>query len=171
MPPSRTVLVCEAQVPFVHGGAELHVRGLVCELTRRGYRAERVSVAFVAFSLRATVTGGRFLEDGVGLMFMPPAWDAFRGAVHRRETVTIAPTVDNHRITLEWIAETYGEDAIRATIDEAKANIANALESYMEVLLETAVRSQAAHEASPSVKAAVSGTARILVRPKFEIRA
>ena len=58
-----------------------------------------------------------------------------------------------------------------ATIDEAKANIANALESYMEVLLETAVRSQAAHEASPSVKAAVSGTARILVRPKFEIRA
>jgi glycosyltransferase involved in cell wall biosynthesis len=43
---SRTVLVCEAQVPFVHGGAELHVRGLVAELTRRGYRAERVSVPF-----------------------------------------------------------------------------------------------------------------------------
>jgi glycosyltransferase involved in cell wall biosynthesis len=46
MPSSRTVLVCEAQVPFVHGGAELHVRGLVNELTRRGYRAERVSVPF-----------------------------------------------------------------------------------------------------------------------------
>jgi predicted RNase H-like HicB family nuclease len=28
-----------------------------------------------------------------------------------------------------------------ATIDEAKANIANVLESYMEVLLETASRS------------------------------
>jgi len=42
----RTVLVCEAQVPFVHGGAELLVRGLVDELTRRGYRAERVSVPF-----------------------------------------------------------------------------------------------------------------------------
>jgi glycosyltransferase involved in cell wall biosynthesis len=42
----RTVLVCEAQVPFVHGGAELHVRGLVSELTRRGYRAEKVSVPF-----------------------------------------------------------------------------------------------------------------------------
>ena len=41
-----TVLVCEAQVPFVHGGAELHVRALVAELTRRGYRAERVSVPF-----------------------------------------------------------------------------------------------------------------------------
>jgi hypothetical protein len=23
---TKTVLVCEAQVPFVHGGAELHVR-------------------------------------------------------------------------------------------------------------------------------------------------
>jgi glycosyltransferase involved in cell wall biosynthesis len=43
---TKTVLVCEANVPFVHGGAELHVRGLVDELTRRGYRAERVSVPF-----------------------------------------------------------------------------------------------------------------------------
>lgn len=43
---TKTVLVCEARVPFVHGGAELHVRGLVDELTRRGHRAERVSVPF-----------------------------------------------------------------------------------------------------------------------------
>jgi glycosyltransferase involved in cell wall biosynthesis len=43
---TKTVLVCEAQVPFVHGGAERHVRGLVAELTRRGYRAELVSVPF-----------------------------------------------------------------------------------------------------------------------------
>ena len=42
----RTVVVCEAQVPFTHGGAELHVRGLVDNLRRRGYRAERVSVPF-----------------------------------------------------------------------------------------------------------------------------
>jgi glycosyltransferase involved in cell wall biosynthesis len=42
----RTVAVCEAQVPFVHGGAELHVRGLVDQLRHRGYRAERVSVPF-----------------------------------------------------------------------------------------------------------------------------
>lgn len=39
-------MVCEAQVPFVHGGAELHVRGLVAELSRRGYRVERASVPF-----------------------------------------------------------------------------------------------------------------------------
>ena len=42
----KTVLVCEAQVPFVRGGAELLVRGLVTELTRRGYKAEKVSVPF-----------------------------------------------------------------------------------------------------------------------------
>jgi glycosyltransferase involved in cell wall biosynthesis len=42
----RTVLVCEAQVPFVHGGAEIHVRELVRELTARGFLAELVSVPF-----------------------------------------------------------------------------------------------------------------------------
>jgi glycosyltransferase involved in cell wall biosynthesis len=42
----RTVLVCEAQVPFVHGGAEIHVRELLRELVARGYDAELVSVPF-----------------------------------------------------------------------------------------------------------------------------
>jgi glycosyltransferase involved in cell wall biosynthesis len=42
----RTVLVCEAQVPFVRGGAELCVSGLVRELRERGYRADRVSIPF-----------------------------------------------------------------------------------------------------------------------------
>lgn len=42
----RTILVCEAQVPFVHGGAEVHVRELVRELCERGYEAELVSVPF-----------------------------------------------------------------------------------------------------------------------------
>jgi glycosyltransferase involved in cell wall biosynthesis len=42
----RTVVVCEAQVPFVQGGAEIHVRSLVAELQARGYLAERVSVPF-----------------------------------------------------------------------------------------------------------------------------
>jgi glycosyltransferase involved in cell wall biosynthesis len=42
----RTVLVCEAQVPFVHGGAEIHVRELVRELRTRGFLAELVSVPF-----------------------------------------------------------------------------------------------------------------------------
>jgi glycosyltransferase involved in cell wall biosynthesis len=42
----KTVAVCEAKVPFVTGGAELHVTGLVNELQHHGYRAERVSVPF-----------------------------------------------------------------------------------------------------------------------------
>jgi glycosyltransferase involved in cell wall biosynthesis len=42
----QTILVCEAQVPFVHGGAEGHVRQLVSELRARGYLAELVSVPF-----------------------------------------------------------------------------------------------------------------------------
>jgi glycosyltransferase involved in cell wall biosynthesis len=43
---SKRVLVCEAQVPFVHGGAELLVRSLIGELCRHGYHAERVSIPF-----------------------------------------------------------------------------------------------------------------------------
>ena len=42
----QTVLVCEAQVPFVHGGAEVHVRQLVRQLRLRGFQAELVSVPF-----------------------------------------------------------------------------------------------------------------------------
>ncbi len=42
----RTVVVCEAQVPFVHGGAETHVRELTRELRSRGYDAELVSIPF-----------------------------------------------------------------------------------------------------------------------------
>ncbi|MBA3887205.1 MAG: glycosyltransferase family 4 protein [Acidobacteria bacterium] len=42
----RTILVCEAQVPFVHGGAEVHVRQLVRELRARGHLVELVSVPF-----------------------------------------------------------------------------------------------------------------------------
>jgi glycosyltransferase involved in cell wall biosynthesis len=42
----RTVVVCEARVPFVHGGAEIHVRELVRELLARGYEAELVGIPF-----------------------------------------------------------------------------------------------------------------------------
>jgi len=48
----RTVLVCEAQVPFVYGGAERHVRGLVNQLRRHGYRAKKVSIPFKPYPKR-----------------------------------------------------------------------------------------------------------------------
>jgi glycosyltransferase involved in cell wall biosynthesis len=41
-----TVLVCKAQVPFVQGGAEAHVRELVRQLRAHGHDAELVSVPF-----------------------------------------------------------------------------------------------------------------------------
>ena len=62
---TKTVLVCEAQVPFVHGGAELCVSGLVTELTRRGYRAEKVSVPFKWYpkdELLAQVAAWRLID-------------------------------------------------------------------------------------------------------------
>src|SRR5262245_9443316 len=42
----RTVVVCEAQVPFVEGGAEIHVRSLVAQLAARGYQVERAALPF-----------------------------------------------------------------------------------------------------------------------------
>jgi glycosyltransferase involved in cell wall biosynthesis len=42
----RTVVVCETQVPFVTGGAERLVRGLVDQFRARGYLTERVSLPF-----------------------------------------------------------------------------------------------------------------------------
>jgi len=45
MPP-RTALVCEAQVPFVTGGAEYHVRELVRQLRQAGWDTELVALPF-----------------------------------------------------------------------------------------------------------------------------
>jgi glycosyltransferase involved in cell wall biosynthesis len=42
----KTIVVCEAQVPFVPGGAEVNVRELTRVLTERGYAADLVSVPF-----------------------------------------------------------------------------------------------------------------------------
>ena len=43
---AKTIVVCEAQVPFVEGGAEFHVRELVRQLRAYGHRAELVSIPF-----------------------------------------------------------------------------------------------------------------------------
>ena len=42
----RRVVVCEVQVPFVHGGAEYHVRGLHQQLCGHGFQAELVRIPF-----------------------------------------------------------------------------------------------------------------------------
>lgn len=40
------IVVADAQVPFVEGGAELHVRALVEQLRRRGHAVEKVALPF-----------------------------------------------------------------------------------------------------------------------------
>jgi glycosyltransferase involved in cell wall biosynthesis len=40
------ILVADAQVPFVEGGAELHVRALIEQLRRRGHAVEKVALPF-----------------------------------------------------------------------------------------------------------------------------
>jgi glycosyltransferase involved in cell wall biosynthesis len=42
----RRIVVADAQVPFVQGGAELHVAALIEQLRRRGYEVERVALPF-----------------------------------------------------------------------------------------------------------------------------
>ncbi len=42
----RTIVVCEAQVPFVKGGAETHASELVRQLHRHGYQTDKVAVPF-----------------------------------------------------------------------------------------------------------------------------
>jgi glycosyltransferase involved in cell wall biosynthesis len=42
----QRIIVCEAQVPFVRGGAEYLVRTLVSQLQRHGFAAELVSIPF-----------------------------------------------------------------------------------------------------------------------------
>jgi glycosyltransferase involved in cell wall biosynthesis len=42
----KTILVCEAQVPFVQGGAEFHVSELIRQLRDHGYEAESVKLPF-----------------------------------------------------------------------------------------------------------------------------
>ena len=44
--PVRRVLVCEAQVPFIRGGAESLVRELIGQLRAHGYDTDLVSVPF-----------------------------------------------------------------------------------------------------------------------------
>ncbi len=50
------VLVCEAQTPFLTGGAEYHVRSLVQELLNRGYEASLVSVPFKSYPKQEILT-------------------------------------------------------------------------------------------------------------------
>ncbi|MBI2827847.1 MAG: glycosyltransferase family 4 protein [Acidobacteria bacterium] len=42
----QRIVVADAQVPFIEGGAELHVKSLIAQLRRRGYDVEKVAIPF-----------------------------------------------------------------------------------------------------------------------------
>jgi glycosyltransferase involved in cell wall biosynthesis len=78
----RNVLVCEAQVPFVHGGAEILVRELTAALTASGHDAEIVAVPFRDYPrdevfagaeawrhLDVTAAGGRSVDMVIATKF------------------------------------------------------------------------------------------------------
>jgi glycosyltransferase involved in cell wall biosynthesis len=59
------IVVCEAQVPFVEGGAEYHVRELIRQLRLHGHQAELVSVPFKWYpkeEILAHAAAWRFLD-------------------------------------------------------------------------------------------------------------
>ena len=68
MPPSgeiRRIVVADAQVPFVEGGAELHVAALIEQLRRRQYAVEHVALPFrgdLKTELLAQAAAWRLLE-------------------------------------------------------------------------------------------------------------
>lgn len=64
------------------------------------------------------------------------------------------------------VAELPGCVSQGATPEEARINIADALEAYMEVLLENAIRNQA-----PAARSSTDENVEMLVRPRFEVRA
>jgi glycosyltransferase involved in cell wall biosynthesis len=45
----RRIVVADAQVPFIQGGAELHVAALIEQLRQRGYEVERVALPFKSY--------------------------------------------------------------------------------------------------------------------------
>ena len=42
----KRIIVAEAQVPFVRGGAEMHVDALIDQLRVRGFEVEKVAIPF-----------------------------------------------------------------------------------------------------------------------------
>jgi glycosyltransferase involved in cell wall biosynthesis len=68
LPPSgeiRRIVVADAQVPFVQGGAELHVAALIEQLRRREYAVEHVALPFrgdLKTELLAQAAAWRLLE-------------------------------------------------------------------------------------------------------------
>ena len=76
------VCICATQVPFAHGGAEIHVESLHRELLRRGFEAEIVTLPFSSTTLYRCADGyiqvsggGSYFGRVVEMMGQPPEFD------------------------------------------------------------------------------------------------
>jgi glycosyltransferase involved in cell wall biosynthesis len=109
----RTVLVCETQVPFVRGGAELLVQQLVDQLRRRGFETDRVSLPFKWYPkdeilahaaawrlLDLTESNGRTVDLVIGTKF--PSYFA-------RHSRKVCWLVHQHRAAYELAGTRYSD--------------------------------------------------------------
>lgn len=62
----KKIVVCHSQVPFVRGGAEMHVENLTRELRKRGFQVDLVSIPFKWYP-RQTLLDSYFLWRSVDL--------------------------------------------------------------------------------------------------------
>jgi len=114
LPPDTTIrriLVADVQVPFVVGGAELHVQSLVDQLQRRGYEAERVTVPFrpqAKSELLAQAAAWRLLDltasNGVAVDLLIATRFPSYFARHPRK---VAWVIHQHRAAYELCGTSY----------------------------------------------------------------
>ncbi len=61
--PVRTIGICLPQVPFVHGGAEIHALALRDQLRQRGYQAELITVPYKWYPREQIMTSVRLWQQ------------------------------------------------------------------------------------------------------------
>ena len=107
------IAVGEAQVPFVQGGAELHVRALVEQLRARGHEVEKIAIPFSAqpkSELLAQAAAWRLVDvttsNGVPIdLFVATRFPTYF-ARHPRK---VAWVIHQHRAAYELAGTAYSE--------------------------------------------------------------
>jgi glycosyltransferase involved in cell wall biosynthesis len=107
------IVVGEAQVPFVQGGAELHVRALVEQLRARGHQVEKVAIPFSAqpkSQLLAQAAAWRLIDvtssNGIAIdVFIATRFPTYF-ARHPRK---VAWVIHQHRAAYELAGTAYSD--------------------------------------------------------------
>ena len=148
---TRTVVVCEAQVPFVEGGAERLVRALVEQLRAAGYLVERVALPFKWYPkeeilahaaawrlLDLTESNGRSIDLVIGTKF--PSYFA-------RHPNKVAWLVHQYRAAYELcdtafsdFEHTEGDVGLRATLIDLDTRMLGECQRIYAIAENTAAR-------------------------------